>query len=75
MISLDDAMHEMKYRTSSFQFEAEQDRMARLAAAGHSKGKRVSGSRHVAAQVGDYVARLRCQLQGRFATEPAATAC
>ena len=75
MISLDDAMHEMKYRTSSFQFEAEQDRMARLAAAGRSKGERVSGSWHMAVQVGDYVARLRCQLQSRFASEPGATAC
>ena len=75
MISLDDAMREMKYRTSSFQFEAEQDRLARLAAAGRSKGERASGSWHMAVRVGGYVARLRCQLQGRFATEPAATAC
>ena len=75
MISLDDAMREMKYRTSSFQFEAEQDRLARLAAAGRSKGERVSGARRLAVQLGDYVAGLRCLLQSRFTSEPSAAAC
>jgi len=75
MISLDDPIYEVGRRTSSIRFEVEQDRMARLAAAGRSKGQGVSGGRRLAVQLGDYVAGLRCLVQSRFATEPGATAC
>jgi hypothetical protein len=74
MISLDEAIYEVGWRTSRIQFEVEQDRLARLAAASRS-GDRVSSARRVVVQLGDYVAGFRCLMQSRFATEPGATAC
>ena len=69
MISLDEAIFEVRDRTSSLQAEMEQERLARIAAASRSR-ERVSGARRMAVQFGDYVAGLRCMLQRRFASEP-----
>jgi hypothetical protein len=74
MISLDEAIYEVEWRTSRIQFEVEQDRLARLAAASRSRD-RVSRARRMAVQLADYVAGFRCLVQSRFATELGATAC
>ena len=75
MIFSDHVIYEMGYRTNSRLFEVEQDRLARLATAGRSKGSSLSGARRMAVQLGDYLAGLRCLLQSRFAANTGATAC
>jgi hypothetical protein len=74
MISLDEAIYEVGDRTSSVRFEAEQGRLARLAASSRS-GDWVSVVRRTAILVGDYVAGVRCFALSRFGSEPGAAAC
>ena len=74
MISLDEAIYEVEDRTSNVRFEAEQVRLARLAASSRSGGG-VSAIRRTAILVGDYVAGARCFVLSRFASESGAVAC
>jgi hypothetical protein len=54
----------------------EQDRRAWwIAAASASRDAKESRIRRVAVQLGDLLAGLRCQLEGRLASESAAPAC
>ena len=74
MISLDEAIYEVGDRTSSVRLEAEQVRLARLAASSRS-GDWVSVIRRTAILVGDYVAGVRCFVLSRFASESGVVAC
>ena len=74
MISLDEAVYEVGDRTSSVRLEAEQVRLARLAASSRS-GDWVSAVRRTAILVGDYVAGVRCFVLSRFASNTGAAAC
>lgn len=74
MISLDEAIYEVADRTGSARFEAEQIRLARLAASSRS-GNWVSAIRRTAILVGDYVAGVQCFVLSRFASESGAVTC
>lgn len=67
---------ELEAQHRNLQTEREQDRWAWwMAAASEPRRARGAGIRQLAVSLGDYLAGLRCQLESRFASEPAATAC
>ena len=71
-------LFETETRSRHLHAQREQDRVARWTAAlSASRGARRSGTgiRQVAIRLGDLVAELRCQLESRFTSEPAATPC
>jgi hypothetical protein len=75
MLTYGGVLLEMEMRQKSLEAEARQERWARLAAAGRAHKVREPGIGRMAVRLGDFVAGLRCQLQNRFASDPAATAC
>jgi hypothetical protein len=74
MVSLDEAIYEVGDRTRNVRIEAEQVRLARLAASSRS-GDGVAAMRRTVLLVGDYVAGMRCFVLSRFASESGAVAC
>jgi len=74
MISLDEAIYEVRGRTSSIRLEAEQLRLARLTASSRS-GNRRSGFRRAVILAGDYASGLLCLVRSRLAANPAALSC
>ena len=74
MISLDEAIYEVGGRTSNLRFEAEQIRLAKLAASSRSGGER-SGFRRAVILAGDYASGLLCLVRSRLAANPAALSC
>jgi hypothetical protein len=75
MISYDDILLAGQMRRNSLEAEAQQERWARLAAAGRSQLAREPGIRRMAVRLGDFVAELRCLWESHFASEPAAMEC
>ena len=75
MHDLSNALFEMQYRVKSMEAEVEHHRLAKLAAASRPRKERMFGVRRMAVRLGDLVAGLRCRLESRWASEPAATPC
>ena len=75
MNSLADLHFEQQIRRRGDPYETERERFASLVAASRSRDAQESRIRRMAVRLSDYVAGLRCQLQSRFALEPAADAC
>jgi hypothetical protein len=66
---------ETQLRRRGLPCESEGRHVTRIAAAVRPRRAKESRIRRVAVRLGDIVAGLRCQVQSRFASEPAATAC
>ena len=66
---------ENQLRSRGLPYESEGKKVARIAAALRPRRTKESRIGRVAAQLGDFVAGLRCRLESRYASEPAATAC
>ena len=80
MNSLAEVHYVVRFETEAqnrdLQTKREQDRWAWwMAAASAPRRARGWSIRQVAVRLGDFVGGLRCQLESRFASEPAATAC
>lgn len=77
MNSLAEVQYAVRFETENhrrdLQAAREQDRRAWWIAA--ASGSRGAGIRQVAVRLGDLIAELRCQVESRLASEPAATAC
>ena len=67
--------NETRFRSRGLPYESEGRQVARLAAAVRLPRAKESRIRRVAARLGEFVSWLRCQLQNRFASNPAATPC
>jgi hypothetical protein len=67
--------NETRLRRRGLPYESEGRHVAGIAAAVWPRRAKESRIRRVAVRLGDIVVGLRCQVQSRFASEPAATAC
>ena len=70
-------MHfETQIRSRGFPYESEGKQVARIAASLRPlRARKESRIRHVAIWLGALIAGLRCRLESRLASEPAATPC
>ena len=75
MNSLADLHFEQQLRRKGYPYENERERMARIIAASRSRDAKESRIRRLAVRLGGFMAEVRCQLESRLASEPAATAC